>query len=75
MSKKVKALTSKPYCKPFSGNKELMMDPDIRLYEIEGGDKTEEGQEVEILIMHDKILMETMQNLVKRKFPYIDTSN
>ena len=32
----------------------------------------EEGEEAEILITHDKILVESKQNLVKRKCPCID---
>ena len=52
-----------------SGDKYFGIDPGICFYEIEEDDKTKEGEDTEIFIIHDKTLLETKQNLVKRKFP------
>ena len=57
--------TSKPSVKPLHGDNYIGVEPDIHLYEIEDIDKTEKGEEVEILILHGKSLMATKQNLVK----------
>ena len=63
---------SKPLVKPPPGDKTLGLQIDIRFYEIEDSDKTEEGEYAEILIIHDKIRAATKKNLFKRKFPYIN---
>ena len=47
----------------------------ICLYELEDFDKTEEGEESEIRITHDKSLVAYKQNLVNMKFPLIDIFN
>ena len=41
--KKVKASTANPNINPMPGDKTLNIDPYIRFYEIEDGDKTKEG--------------------------------
>ena len=41
--KTVKASTEKPNGKPPPGDKSLDLEPDIHIYEIEDGDKTEDG--------------------------------
>ena len=69
----VKASASKPLGNPLPGYKTLVLEPNIRVYEIENSDKTEEGEDSEILIIHNKSLAPTKQKLVKRKFPYINT--
>ena len=56
--KLTKASPSKPNDKPPPGDKTLRIKPDIRFYEIEDGNNTEEGEELEILVICDKILME-----------------
>ena len=48
-----KASTSKPSWKPPPGDKSIGIDPAIRFYEIEDGDKTKEGEDPEIFIIHD----------------------
>ena len=68
----VKASTTKPNGKPQSVDKLLGIEPDIRFYEIED---VEKGKEAEILVIHDLRLVETKKNIIKRKFPYIDTFN
>ena len=68
-----KASTTKPLGKPLPGDKFLGIEPAIRFYEIEDGDKTEEGEESEIFIMRDKILTVTLKNLLKRWLLFIDT--
>ena len=70
--KTVKASTAKPNGKPPPRSKSLGIEPAILFYEIEGGDKTDKLEESEVLIMHDKSLVTTKKNLVKRKFPYIN---
>ena len=52
----VKASAAKPSWKPPLRDKNLGVDPEICFYEIEYGDKTEEGEEAEILITHNKSL-------------------
>ena len=42
--KTVKASTAKPDNTPPPGDKTLGIEPDIRFYEIEDSDKTEEGE-------------------------------
>ena len=68
----VNASTAEPSGKPLSGDKTLRIEPSIRFYELLDGDKTEEVEEAEILITHNKSLAASNQNLVKRKFPYIE---
>ena len=67
--------TAKPLGKNPPGDKSLGIDTAIYFYEIEEYSNTEEGEEEEILIIHDKSLPRTKQNLVKRNFAYIDTFN
>ena len=69
---KNKTSTAKPVGKPTHRNKTLGLFPAIRFYKIEDGDKTEEGEESEMLIIHDSILAASKQNLLKRRFRYID---
>ena len=69
----MKASTVKPSVKPPHRDKTLGIDQDIRSYELEDGDKTQEGEGAEILIIHNKILAATKKNLTKRNFPYIYT--
>ena len=69
----MKASTYKYSGRPLSGGKALGLDSAICFYEIEDSDTDEELEESGILIIHDKSLVTTKQNLVKRKFPYIDT--
>ena len=71
----VKTSAAKPSGKPLLGDKTLGLDPAIWLYPIEDGDENEEGEEAEIFIIHDSSLAEAKQNIVKRKFPYIDKFN
>ena len=71
----MKALTAQPSFDLPPGDKTFGIGPYIRLYTIEEGDNTEEGEDAEILIIHDKSLASTKQNLVKRKLPYIDMFN
>ena len=52
----VKASEAKPLGKPPPGDKTLELDPEIRFYELEDGDKTEEGEEAEILVVHNSSL-------------------
>ena len=61
--------------KPSPGDKTFGIDTDIRFYAIEYDDETEEGEESEILVVYDSSLAGSKQNLVKRKFHYIDTFN
>ena len=49
------------------------IDPEIRFYAIEDIDETEEGEESEIPDIHNSRLAVSKKNLIKRKFPYIDT--
>ena len=65
----VKASTSKPNSKPPPGDKTLGIDPDNRFYEIEDGDKTEEGKASKILIIHYSSLATSNKNIVKRDVP------
>ena len=48
------------------------VDTKIRLYKLEDSDETEEVEESYILVVHNSSLAVYKQNLVKRKFPYID---
>ena len=65
----VKASTAKPSIKPPPGDKTLGIESAIRLYAIEDGDDTEEGEGAEILVIHESSIEAFKQNLVKRKFP------
>ena len=58
----VKDSTSKPLPRDIS----FGVDPDIRFYDIEDGDKTEKGEEAEILVFYDSSILVSKQNLVKR---------
>ena len=69
----VKASAAKPLGKPPPGDKTPGLEPAIRFYELEDGDKTEEGEESEILVIHDSRLVVSKKKLVKRKFSYINT--
>ena len=71
--KTVKASTAKSNSKPPPGDKSLGIETAIRFYKIEYGDKNEEGEESENLVIHDLILTTTNKNLIKRDLPYIDT--
>ena len=74
ISKKSSAKPSeaKPLVKPPPGDKSFGVEPAISFYAIEYGDKTETGEEPEILVVYNSILATSEQNLVKRQFPYID---
>ena len=52
-------------------DKTLGLGPDIRFYEIEDDEKTEEGEEAEILVIHDSSLAASKKN-IKRDSPYIN---
>ena len=49
----VKASAPNPLVKPPPRDKTLGVETVIRFYELEDGDKTEEGEESEIIITHD----------------------
>ena len=51
--KTLKFLIDKSNRKPPSGDKCFGLDPDIHLYEIEDGDKTEKGRESKTLIVQN----------------------
>ena len=51
--KTVKASTYNPNEKPKTGDKTLELEKAIPFYDIEKGDKTEEGEESEILVVHN----------------------
>ena len=70
--KTLKASRDKPNGKPLTWDKSLGVEPAVYLYEIEYGDKTEGVKEAEILIVHDSSLVTFNQNIIKRKFPYIN---
>ena len=71
----VKASSSNPLGKPLPGDKTFGIEIEIRLYDIEDCDETEEGEEAEILVIYDSSFAASKKNLVNRKFPYIDTFN
>ena len=50
--KPVKASTDKTNVKPPPGDKTIGIETAIQLYEIEDGDKNEEAEEAEILVIH-----------------------
>ena len=56
----VKASTYKSLGKHPPGDKNLRLDTYIRFYEIEDGDNTEEWEDAEIIITHDKSLAATI---------------
>ena len=68
----VKASAAKPSGEPSPGDKTLGLEPVIRFYAIEDVDETEEGEEAEILVVHESSLAVSKQNPIKRKSPYID---
>ena len=72
-TKTVKASTTKPNGKTPPGDKYLGIEIYIRFYEIEDGDNNDEGKESEIIVIHNLSLMVSKQNLIRCKFPYIDT--
>ena len=53
---------------PMPRNKILWVDPSVICYKTEDGDKTEELNEEEILVIHNSSLVAKNQNLVKRRF-------
>ena len=69
--KALKDSTDKPHGKPPPWDKILGIEPAILFYEIEYGDETEKGEEVEIIVVYDSRLVAYKQNLVKRQFHYI----
>ena len=69
----VKASSDKTLVKHLTGNKTFGIEPSNRFYDIGDGDGTEEGEDAEIIVVYDSILMVSKQNLVMRKFSYIDT--
>ena len=69
----VNASAAKPLGKPPPRDKTLGIEPDIHSYNIEGGDENVEGEESETLVVHGSNLAVSKQNLITRKFPYIDT--
>ena len=71
----VKASAANPTINPPPGHKTPGIETAIHFFDIEYGDKTEEVEEVEILVIHDSSLVLYKQNLFKRKFTYIDTFN
>ena len=56
-----KVSTSMPLGKPPTGDKSLILEPTTHFYEIEDSDNTEEGEEAEIFVIHDKSLTSTKQ--------------
>ena len=68
----VKASIANPNGKSTPGDKILGLDPDIQFYEIEDDGKNQEGEYSDILVIHHSSLAQYKQNLIKRKFPYID---
>ena len=71
----VKASEAKPTSKPTSGDKTPGIEPSIHFYAIEDVAKTGEGEEAEIILIHNSSLEASKKNLVKRKFSYINTFN
>ena len=71
----VKASVAKPLCKPIPRDKTLGLDLVIWEYMLEDGDDNAEVEEAETLFIHDSSLAVYNQNLVKRKFPYINMFN
>ena len=69
----VKASADKPSGKPLLRNKTPRLEPEIYFYALEDSDETAEGEESEMLVVHNSSLAVSKQNIVKRKFPYIDT--
>ena len=69
----VKASAAKSSGNPLLRDKTVELDPDIHFYAIENVDDTEEVEESEILAVYDSGLAASKQNLVKRKFNYINT--
>ena len=55
------------------GDKTPGIDPAIFFYELEDGDKIEEGAASETLVIHNSSLAVSTQTFKKSKFPYIDT--
>ena len=49
-----------------------MFDPTTHLYKIEDDDNTEEGEEAEMLFIHNSRLAASTQNLIKIGCPYIN---
>ena len=68
--KTVKASTSNLDGKPPPRDKTLGVEPEICSYKIEDGDKTEEVEEAEILVINDSSLTLYNQNLVKSRFHF-----
>ena len=57
----VKALASKPSIKPLPRDETLGLEPAIRFCELEDGDDTEEGEESEIMVIHNSSLAASKQ--------------
>ena len=55
------------------GDKTWGIETAIKFYDIYDRDDTEEGEESEILVVHESSLTISKKNLVKRELPYIDT--
>ena len=49
----VKATAAKPLVKPPPRDETLGLESEILFYELKDGDVTEEGEEAEILVIHD----------------------
>ena len=56
---------------PMPSDKLIWVDPSVLCYKTEDGDKTEELNEEEILVIHNSSLVAKNQNLVKRRFRWI----
>ena len=70
-----KSLVKASAGKPPPGDKTLGIEPAINFYTLEDVDYTAEGEEAEILFVHNSSLAASKKNRVTRKFPYIDTFN
>ena len=75
ISKKISVNTSvaKPSVKPPPRDKNLGLETAIRFCDIEDSYKTEEGEEAEILVVHDSKCLVSKKKLVRRNFPYTNT--
>ena len=69
----VKASTTKTSGNNTPEDKTLGINPAIQFYTLEDSNETEEGEEAEILVINNSSLAASKQNLVKRKFPNMDT--
>ena len=69
----VEASAAKTTSKPLPRDKTPGLEPTILLYDIEDGDKNKEGEYAEIIGIQEWSLAVSTQNLVKIKFPNINT--